>query len=147
MIVFSQKHRAVRTNDFGVRCLSAYETVSPMFGDIGSGVIDEYGTCRIFFDPIFAETVSTDIQYYVFIQNNGEGISYVSERNSDYFVVKGTPGLSFSWELKARQFGFDQNRLAIMDGTKTYVQSIVDARYDICAADFIENYYKEIDAV
>ena len=147
LYVFAQKNRAVRTNDFGVRCLSAYETVSPMFGDIGSGVIDEYGTCRIFLDPIFAETVSTDIQYYVFIQNNGDGTSYISERNSDYFVVKGTPGLSFSWELKARQLGFDQNRLAIMDGTKTYVQSIVDACYDICAADFIENYYKEIDAV
>ena len=54
-------------------------------------------------DDIFQESTETEIEYYVFLQNEGEGQSWVSEKSDTYFVVKGTPGLRFAWELKAKQ--------------------------------------------
>ena len=54
-------------------------------------------------DDIFHESTETAIEYYVFLQNEGEGQSWVSEKSDTYFVVKGTPGLRFAWELKAKQ--------------------------------------------
>lgn len=103
------KPRAVSTEDYGTRLLYCYETPSPMFGDIGEGIIGEDGTCRIFVDPVFAETVTLD-SYQIFLQVYGDGKCYVSERKPGYFVVTGTPGLSFGWELKAKQKDFDQLR-------------------------------------
>jgi hypothetical protein len=35
----------------------------------------------------------------------------VQERKGAYFIVKGTPGLSFGWEIKAKQRDYDQRRL------------------------------------
>ena len=83
-----------------------------MFGDIGSGEIDETGECLIYIDPIFAETVNTDkCNYQVFVSPYGKGELYVSERTSDYFIVSGTPELKFAWELKAKQKDFEMLRL------------------------------------
>ena len=104
------KSRIVQADEFGKRLLYCYETPSPMFGDVGEGVIDETGVCYVFLDPVFAETVTTD-QYQVFLQRYGQGDCFVSERHSDHFVVTGEPGLAFGWELKAKQKDFDQLRL------------------------------------
>lgn len=104
------KSRVVKADDYGKRLLYCYETPSPLFGDVGEGVIDETGCCYVFLDAVFAETITTD-QYQVFLQRYGEGDCYVAERKGDYFVVKGTAGLAFGWELKAKQKDFDQLRL------------------------------------
>lgn len=104
------KSRRASAGEFGERLLYSYETPSPMFGDVGEGVIDETGLCYVFLDAVFAETITTS-QYQVFLQRYGEGDCYVAERNPDCFVVKGEPGLSFGWELKAKQKDFDQLRL------------------------------------
>ena len=104
------KSRIADAGEFGRRLLYCYETPSPMFGDVGEGVIDESGFCYVFLDPVFAETITTN-QYQVFLQRYGQGDCYVSERKPDYFVVKGEPGLLFGWELKAKQKDFDQMRL------------------------------------
>ena len=104
------KSRCVKTNDFSSRLLYAYETPSPLFGDVGEGQIGEDGKCYIWLDPIFAETITTN-QYQVFIQTYGVGECYVSERKAGYFVVIGTPLLNFGWELKAKQANYDQLRL------------------------------------
>lgn len=104
------KSRRASAGEFGERLLYSYETPSPMFGDVGEGVIDETGLCYVFLDAVFAETITTS-QYQVFLQRYGEGDCYVAERKPDYFVVKGEPGLSFGWELKAKQKDFDQLRL------------------------------------
>lgn len=108
--VSGTKSRIADAAEFGERLLYCYETPTPMFGDIGEGVIDETGFCYIFLDPVFAETISTD-QYQVFLQKYGRGECWIAERHSCYFVVEGDPGLSFGWELKAKQKGFDQRRL------------------------------------
>ena len=93
-IVTGSKSRVVETEDYGNRLLYAYETPSPYFGDIGEGTISDDGKCYVWIDSIFAETVSLN-QYQVFLQKYGQGDCWVSERKPGYFVVEGTPGLSF----------------------------------------------------
>lgn len=105
------KNRVVRTKDYDDRLLYCYETPAPFFGDIGEGRLDDTGTCYVFIDDIFSETVDTDCQYQVFLQAYGKGSCYVSERNTSYFTVEGTPGLPFGWELKAVQKEYDTIRL------------------------------------
>lgn len=104
------KSRVVETDDYSNRLLYCYETPSPLFGDVGEGVIGDDGKCYVMIDSIFAETVNLS-QYQVFLQKYGSGDCWVSERKSAYFVVEGTPGMSFGWELKAKQADFDQYRL------------------------------------
>lgn len=104
------KHRKIETDDYGLRTLSSYETPSPMFGDIGSGIIGEDGLCYVWIEPIFRQTIITD-SYEVFIQKYGEGDCYILKRTKDYFIVKGTPRLEFAWELKGKQIDYGQGRL------------------------------------
>lgn len=104
------KNRVVQTSDYSKRLFYSYETASPMFGDVGEGIIGEDGKCYIQIDPIYAESVTLN-QYQVFLQKYGEGECYVLERNPSYFVVSGTAGIKFGWEIKAKQSDFDQYRL------------------------------------
>jgi hypothetical protein len=141
------KPRVVATPDFSKRLLYAFETPSPMFADVGSGVIDESGTSYIFIETVFAETVETQVEYQVFLQKYGNGDCWVSERNPGYFVVSGTPGLSFGWEIHAKQRDYDQCRLEEFrpDDDKA-VKAMLSGDYGDQAADFIENYYREFAA-
>lgn len=108
--VTGTKNRVVKTDDYAARLLYCYETPSPLFGDVGEGVISDDGLCYVFVDGIFAETVNLT-QYQVFLQTYGEGEAYVVKRCPSYFVVKGTAGLAFGWEIKAKQSDYDQLRL------------------------------------
>jgi hypothetical protein len=108
--VSGTKNRAVYTDQYADRLLYCYETPTPYFGDIGEGIIGDDGLCYVAIDPVFAETISTN-NYQVFLQRYGEGDCYVKERKSGWFVVAGMPGLSFGWELKAKQRDYDQRRL------------------------------------
>ena len=110
LTVRGTKSRLAQADEYGERLLYCYETPSPLFGDVGEGVIDESGLCYVFLDSVFAETISTN-QYQVFLQRYGKGDCFVLDRKHDYFVVQGEPGLSFGWELKAKQKDFDQLRL------------------------------------
>ena len=111
LMVTGSKSRIVKTNDYGKRLLYCYETPSPMFGDIGEGQTDETGVCEIWLDDIFGETIDTDVKYQVFLQMYSEGSLRVTERNSMFFRVEGTPNASFGWELKAVQRDYDTMRL------------------------------------
>lgn len=104
------KPRLVTTDQYAERFLYCYETPTPMFGDIGEGVIAEDGLCYVWLDPVFAQTIVTD-QYQVFLQRYGEGDCHVTQRRGGCFVVQGTPGLAFGWEVKAKQRDYDQLRL------------------------------------
>ena len=110
LTVSGSKNRVVSTDNYGDRLLYCYETASPMFGDIGEGAIGDDGKCFVWLDPVMAETITAN-GYQVFLQKYGDGDCYVSERTASYFVVSGTVGLSFGWELKAKQSDFDQQRL------------------------------------
>lgn len=110
MYCSGSKSRLVDTDDYGKRLLYSYETPSPMFGDVGEGVIADDGFSYISIDPILGETIATS-QYQVFLQAYGTGECYVKERHPSYFVVAGDPGTAFGWELKAKQSDFTQKRL------------------------------------
>lgn len=109
--VAGTKSRLVETDNYGERLLYCYETPSPMFGDIGSGVIGDDGCCYVEIDDIFSETVRTDYAYQVFLQKCGSGECWADEKTPTHFVVRGTPGLAFDWELKARQYDYTTTRL------------------------------------
>lgn len=115
LTVSGTKSRVANAGEYSDRLLYCYEMPSPMFGDVGEGEIGEDGLAYIWLDSIFAQTITTG-NYQVFLQKYGDGSAFVKERRADHFVVQGTPGLSFGWELKAKQSDFDQLRLEKDDG-------------------------------
>ena len=101
--VTGTKSVIAETENYGDQLFYCYETPTPTLGDFGGGIIGKDGMAIISIDDIFQESTETAIEYYVFLQNEGEGQSWVSEKSDTYFVVKGNPGLRFAWELKAKQ--------------------------------------------
>lgn len=108
--VSGTKSRSVSTVDYDEQLFYCYEMSTPFFGDIGESVISDDGTCMIDIDDIFQESANVGIKYYVFLQREGEGDCWVAEKEQNYFVVKGTPGLKFSFEIKARQIEYEHMR-------------------------------------
>lgn len=131
------KSRVVDADQYSERLLYAYETASPLFGDVGEGVIGEDGRCYIFLDPIFAQAVESD-RYQVFLQAYGYGRCYVLERHSSYFIVAGLSEMAFGWEVKARQKGYEAQRLE----SAAAPFSVPQENYGDAAADYIENLQK-----
>lgn len=115
LTVSGSKSRVVDTENYGNRLLYCYEMPSPMFGDIGCSQTDENGEAIIDIDDLFHETVSTAIEYQVFLQKEGDGDLYVKQKERAYFIVEGTPNLKFSWEVKVKQAGYEYERLDDMD--------------------------------
>lgn len=105
------KNRIVDTENYGQRLQYCYEMPSPFFGDIGEAETDENGLCYVQIDDIFGETILRNNKYNVFLQKEGCGDLWIEEKTADYFLVKGTPNLSFSWELKAKQADYPLERL------------------------------------
>lgn len=138
--VSGSKSRLSKTKNYSDRLLYCYETTKPYFGDIGEATLDENGICYIFVDDIFLETINTDCQYQVFLQKYGQGDVWVEERKPNYFLIKGTPNLKFGWELKARQSGYEMERL------ERFVQEEPEEAidYEKEAQNYIDGYYKEV---
>lgn len=140
LTVNSTKSRVAKTSNYSKRLLYCYETTKPYFGDIGEATLDENGLCYIFVDDIFLETINTDGQYQVFLQKYGQGDAWVEERNQNYFLVKGSPYLKFGWELKARQSGYEMERLERF--AQDEPEEAID--YEKEAQNYIDEYYREV---
>ena len=140
MYASGSKSRVVDTDNFGEVLQYCYETPTPMFGDVGTGQTDKSGKCYIYFDPVFQETVSADYTYCVFLQKEGKGDIWISEKTADYFLVEGTPNLAFSWEAKVKQRDYEYRRLDPLDRS----QDEKDTDYEVLAAVYLANYEKEI---
>lgn len=138
LVVSGTKNRCVDTDNYGTKLQYCYEMSSPYFGDIGSGVLDETGECYVNVDDIFSETICLNFEYHVFLQKEGSGDIWVEEKQNMFFVVKGTPGLKFSWEIKAKQKDYETERLEDKEGYPT----IVDSDYENDGFEEIENYIK-----
>ena len=134
------KNRRVETKKYSDRLLYCYEMPSPMFGDIGEGKIDDLGICYIYLDDIFTETINTGIEYQVFLQKEGAGDLWVDSKEPAFFIVKGTPGLKFSWEIKAKQRDFEYERLEDAETTKNDVKTI---NYETQGQKIFEKYLLE----
>lgn len=108
--VSGSKNCLQETKSYGSRLINAYETAEYYFGDLGFGKINEDGECLVYIEDIFSECVNTNAAYHVFTQVYNGSIKTI-ERYKTYFIVKGAPGTSFSWELKAKRIGYENNRL------------------------------------
>lgn len=134
------KSKCVETLNYGDRLLYCYETPSPLFGDIGRATLDNTGTCYIYLEDVFSETIDFDYTYNVFTQKYDEGYLWVSELQPLYFVIKGTPGMEFVWEVKAKQLGHGMDRLeaySIQSEIKTF-------DYAEEAVKYMKEYEKEL---
>ncbi len=112
--VNGSKNCLQETKNYGSRLINAYETAEYYFGDLGFGRINEDGECYLEIDDIFLECVNTNLAYHVFTQIYNGKITSI-ERYRTYFIVKGEPRTSFSWELKAKRKGYEINRLDLPD--------------------------------
>ncbi len=138
--VSGTKSRIAKTKSYNDRLLYCYEMPSPIFGDVGHGVIGEDGLCYVDIDPIFFETIDTGQNYHVFLQSYSEHPIYVFVKQQDYFVVKGIPGTEFDWELKAKQLDFPIERLDENIEPEDYE----DVDYISSASEYLNNYEKEL---
>lgn len=134
------KNRVIDTDNYNKRLQYCYETASPMFGDIGHGIIGEDGYCYIDIDNIFLETVDLKHEYYVFLQSYGAENLYIFKKTNSYFIVKGTPNTEFDWEVKAKQKDYTFDRLEEMTNDK-----FADFNYEKSAIQYLNNYEKEIN--
>lgn len=125
------KSRIANTRNFDKRLLYCYETPTPMFGDMGCASTNEKGIAIVDIDPIFYETVNTNIEYQVFLQKEGQGDLWVEEKDPNYFIVNGTPNLKFSWEAKCIQKEFENLRLENEDLESSVSKDIWNAENDI----------------
>lgn len=129
------KKRILPTKNYGTQAFYCYEMASPMFGDIGEASISEDGTCLIDIDDIFQESTNVRIEYYVFLQKEGDGDCWVDQKEQTYFTVKGTPGLKFAFEVKARQADYEHMRFA--DASETAYDRAIDT--DMPEPDYSES--------
>lgn len=113
LTVRGAKNAVVQTSQ-GWTKINAYETAEYYFGDLGTTNTGANSLVRIDIDPIFKETVNTNIQYQVFLTSYGPGYAWVSERTENYFVIESnTPNLEVGYEIKAKRKGYESVRLEI----------------------------------
>lgn len=103
------KSRVTDTEDYGKRKFYCYEMTEPIFGDLGETSTDENGEALVWLDDIFLESVE-NCNYQVFLQKYGPGDIWVEDRTDTFFTVKGSPNLTFGYEIKAVQKGFADTR-------------------------------------
>ena len=141
------KSRVARTENFSDRLLYCYEPPTPMFGDLGCGKTNDRGIAIVDIDPAFSETINSGIEYQVFLQKEGDGDIWIAEKDTEFFMVRGTPNLKFSWELKCIQKNFEHLRL---DEKEVQEAAQKDARdtqkdYNIIIDTVVEDYDKEME--
>lgn len=108
--VTGTKNRAVDTANYQTQYMHSYETTYPMFGDIGTSKLNEFGEDVVAISDVFLETVNTNVEYQVFLQKEGRGDIWVEVKDPLYFKVCGTPNLKYSWEIKAVQREYEHIR-------------------------------------
>ncbi len=101
----------------GTRTVETYSVQSPenWMEDFGSGQV-ERGAAVVRIDPAFAETVTGDASYHVFLTPNGDSKGlYVINKTATSFEVResggGTSSLTFDYRIVAKRRGFEAQRL------------------------------------
>lgn len=138
------KNRIVETENYAQRLQYCYEMPSPLFGDIGEACTDDSGSCYVMLDDVFRETIADDSTYHVFITKEGQGDLWVAEKTPSYFIVQGTKNLGFAWEVKAKQKGYEMERLEICDPTATKEEAV---DYEEEGFKVYTDYVEQIEAI
>lgn len=137
-----EKSRIADTENYSNRKLYSYELSTPMFGDIGEGMTDQNGECYVFFDDVFLESINPNCEYQVFLQKEGQGDLWIEEKSPQYFIVKGTKNLKFSWEVKVKQKHYEYERLEAY-GTEPELEKINYEIEGLKAASLLTQKYLE----
>lgn len=138
------KNRIVETENYAQRLQYCYEMPSPLFGDIGEACTDDSGSCYVMLDDVFRETIADDSTYHVFITKEDQGDLWVAEKTPSYFIVQGTKNLGFAWEVKAKQKGYEVERLEICDPTATKEEAV---DYEEEGFKVYTDYVEQIEAI
>ena len=124
-IATGSKSALVETASYGKRQLYAVESPENWFEDFGSALLI-HGRATVKLDPIFAQTVSTDAGYYVFLTPKGdcEGL-YVAIQSASSFQIRemrhGKSTIAFDYRVVAKRKGYERVRLAeLKDGGDTH---------------------------
>ncbi len=113
LTVSGSKNAIVPTSQ-GMVAINAYETAEYYFGDIGRAKTDKNGQVLIQIDPLFLEAINTSVPYHVFVSPYGKGNVWVEQMDKNSFLVKSdNPFIEFSWEIKAKRKGYENNRLEV----------------------------------
>jgi hypothetical protein len=104
--------------DGGSRKVSLYGVAAPenWFEDAGSGQLSNGGAV-INLEPLFGQTVNTEMEYHVFLTPNGDcnGL-YVTQKTATSFVVRelnrGTSSIAFDYRIMAKRKGHENVRMA-----------------------------------
>jgi len=108
---------AVVATSQGARSLYSEEASEVYFTDYGFGHLQN-GRATITIDPLFAETVNLEKDYYVFLQPYGEAEVYLSKTTPKSFEVRlrakdtqGDANVKFAYRIVGKRLGFEQTRL------------------------------------
>ena len=96
--------------------LYAVEASENWFEDFGSAKLKD-GAAVVAIDPLYAETVNTEIDYHVFLTPRGEckGLYVTNQKGSSFEVRElngGKSDIPFSYRIVAKRKGYEDLRLA-----------------------------------
>ena len=122
LAVMGQKAALVTTASYGQREVYAVESPGEWFEDFGSNRLSgSQAVVRI--DPMFGETVNTDVEYHVFLSPDGRCTLYVADKKPTFFKVRrltGSRNCAFDYRIVVKRRGYENVRLAeILDGHVT----------------------------
>jgi len=105
------------TTGGGARKVETYAMQSPenWMEDFGSGELQR-GVAVVQIDPAFADTITADASYHVFLTPNGDSEAlYVINKTATSFEVReskgGTSSLSFDYRIVGKRRGYEAQRL------------------------------------
>lgn len=102
------------TRDYGHRTVYSVQSAGNWFEDFGEGRLAG-GEAVVEIDPVFAQTVSLDDQYHVFLTPLGDCGLYVAEKTDRHFVVRARDGgkddIAFDYRIVAKRAGYETKRL------------------------------------
>jgi len=113
LAVYGGTKSAVVPTSQGARSLYAEEASEVYFTDYGFGRLQN-GTAVVAIDPLFAETVNLEQDYFVFLQPYGNAEIYVGRTGSKDFEVclrGGDAQAKFAYRVVGKRKGFEQARL------------------------------------
>lgn len=114
--VLGNKSAVVTTEDFGRRLVYSMESPEVWLEDFGSASLVK-GRAIVKIDPIFLQSVNTEVNYYIFItpQGDNQGL-YIAEKDKHSFVVKevrnGKSNIKFDYRIIANRKGCEHTRLS-----------------------------------
>jgi len=133
LTVSGTKNAAVKVDNGEYRLLSCQESPELWFEDFGEGQLSN-GRTHIELNPLFLQTVTIDNQHpmRVFVQLEGDckGV-YVSKGATGFDVNElqgGTGNVPFSYRVVAKRKGYEDVRLAKMEGQTPEAMNAENAR-------------------